>query len=377
MKKRMANMEFLRNIAMMMVVMLHYLSKGHFLAPLTISFAKNNYVAWLMEAFAIVAVNVYMLISGYFLVESQVRFKRILNLIAQVLFYSILIPFILIILSAVSSDIRLFFVKSGITVLSLSDVSFYQLIQYIFPVQMEHYWFITAYVTMYLMAPVLAKGAKALSQKELRNVVLGLLAFEALFKSILPVKLQMDKLGYDAIWFITVFLLAAYVRLYGIPFFKSAIRSFLCYLLSVALIYGLTMGVRMVYFETGRFADFIQNAYHYNHVLNIFGALSLFYTFYHIKLDEQENFGKICVLLGPYSLGVYLLHEQVEVRWAWPSWFGATINVPTWMLILKALLTVFVVFAIGIAVDIFRSRLFSLFHMQKTNSEDTAKVSEK
>ena len=95
MKKRIVSIELLRILAMMMVVMLHYLSKGGLLTSLTEEFSGGAYIAWLLEAFSIVAVNVYMLISGYFLVESGFKFGRLAELVCQVLFYSLLIPPIL------------------------------------------------------------------------------------------------------------------------------------------------------------------------------------------------------------------------------------------------------------------------------------------
>ncbi|MDE5952479.1 MAG: acyltransferase family protein, partial [Acetatifactor sp.] len=80
MKKRIASIELLRILAMMMVVMLHYLSKGELLTSLTEEFDASSYIAWLLEAFSIVAVNVYMLISGYFLVDSGFKLKRLVQL---------------------------------------------------------------------------------------------------------------------------------------------------------------------------------------------------------------------------------------------------------------------------------------------------------
>ena len=64
-QKRMANLELLRCAAMMMVIVLHYLGKGNLLADLTArSLGAGQTAAWLLESFCIVAVNVYMLISG-------------------------------------------------------------------------------------------------------------------------------------------------------------------------------------------------------------------------------------------------------------------------------------------------------------------------
>ncbi len=172
MKKRIVSMELLRILAMMMVVMLHYLSKGELLTSLTEDFDTGSYIAWLLESFSIVAVNVYMLISGYFLVESGFKMRRLAELICQVLFYSLLIPPILMAVGVLRGDGQ----SAPITV--------YRLLQYIFPSLMGHYWFITAYLVMYLLLPVLAAGAKALSRTQLRNTILLLLLFFSVSKSV-------------------------------------------------------------------------------------------------------------------------------------------------------------------------------------------------
>lgn len=60
--KRLANFELLRCIAMMMVVVLHFLGKSGILAPLSqASLAGYEYLAWGVESLCIVAVNVYLL----------------------------------------------------------------------------------------------------------------------------------------------------------------------------------------------------------------------------------------------------------------------------------------------------------------------------
>ena len=88
-KERMANLEVLRCVAMMMVVVLHYLGKGGLLPDLTAPLSAQDTVAWLLEAFCIVAVNVYMMISGYFLCESSFKLSRLLTLWVQLWLYSV------------------------------------------------------------------------------------------------------------------------------------------------------------------------------------------------------------------------------------------------------------------------------------------------
>ncbi|MDE5746916.1 MAG: acyltransferase [Acetatifactor sp.] len=344
MKKRIASIELLRILAMMMVVMLHYLSKGELLTSLTEEFDASSYIAWLLEAFSIVAVNVYMLISGYFLVDSGFKIGRLVQLVCQVLFYSLLIPPVLL--------------AAGI--LQPEQVTVYRLFQYALPGQMAHYWFITAYLIMYLLSPVLAAGARALSQKQLRNTIVLLLLFFSVSKSVLPVQLEVDNLGYDGLWFVCVFLTAAYMRLYGIPFLQKGRRAALCYLGSCALIYGLTMGVRLFYLKTGRLGHFIHAPYDYNHILNLFAAISLFYAFSQWKLSGEKLIGKVILRVAPYTLGVYLLHEHVELRTLWPHWLGAGTQSSPWALAPQAICSVLAVFAVGILVDMARGALFRL-----------------
>ena len=95
-QKRMANYELLRILSMLMVITLHYLSHtGSLLTPGEAAQGRQV-LGTLIESFCIVAVNVYVLISGYFLVEAGFRLKRILVLVGQVLFYALAVPLVML-----------------------------------------------------------------------------------------------------------------------------------------------------------------------------------------------------------------------------------------------------------------------------------------
>lgn len=347
MKKRMANIELLRIVSMMMVVMLHYLGKGNLLPSLTGSMDVNGYVAWGMESLCIVAVNVYMLISGYFLVESGFKAGRLVELLCQVLFYAILVPVVLVVLGIVPASV----------------FSINHILETVLPVQMAHYWFITAYVIMYLLSPVLSVAAKTMKQEQLRGTIVALLLFFSVSKSILPFQLVNDNRGYDGLWFVCVFLVAAYIRLYGLPFFTAkgnGRRSLLCYVAGCVGMYGVMLLVRVVYLKTGSLGHFIQSTHHYNHILNLFAAVSLFYVFLHLKFDGEKWWSKLICKVAPYTLGVYLLHEQLDIRFLWPAWLGATLEENVGLFVLRALFAVLVVFVAGILVDMVRGALFGV-----------------
>lgn len=92
---RQANYELLRIIAMFMVVTLHYLNHTGMLLTAGGEGGGARFLGMLVESFCIVAVNVYVMISGYFLVEAGFKVKRIVTLVCQVLFYAVMIPLIM------------------------------------------------------------------------------------------------------------------------------------------------------------------------------------------------------------------------------------------------------------------------------------------
>lgn len=342
-KRRMANMEALRLLAMMMVVSLHYLGKGNILGELTGALAAKDYAAWLLESFSIAAVNVYVLISGYFLVGTKFRVKRLVSLVLQILFYTCLVPVVL--------------VFAGL--LDPGQLTIYDLWQCIFPVNMKHYWFMSAYVLLFLFTPVLNAAVHALKKGQLRAVIVLLLIIESLGKSVIPARLALDSEGYDVLWFMTVYLIAAYIRLYGIAFLEKKKTAVICYVAACLGIFGLLMLIRGLYLSTGRFEDFMKSPTGYNHLLTIGAAVALFYIFKNMGPGKTgSRLSAFLCKIAPCSLGVYLLHEQIFVRFEWPMWLGAERCTSVGALLMHWTLAIVVVMACGLIVDYCRSLLF-------------------
>ena len=351
--RRLANVELLRVVAMLMVVMLHYLGKGKLLPDKTLHMDLTGYMAWILESFSIVAVNVYVLISGYFLVESEFKLGKVVKLVLQVLFYTVLITILAFSFGLIGKE----------------ELGIYNMIVQLFPFQLEQYWFMTAYLVMYILSPVLAIGVKTLSQKSLKIVTLLMVAFMCIEKSILPVQIKFDQHGYDALWFICLFLVAAYIRLYGIKILEKPLNAILLYVAGCVFMLVEDFAFLVVYEKLGEMGHLVGTPYHYNHILNLLASVGLFMFFLQIKLKDGK-FAKFICLIAPYTLGVYLLHEHIYVRNLWPRWFGAGASWNVGMFLGGAIGTVLIVFSIGILVDYLRSILFKvgskLFHVKKS-----------
>jgi len=347
-KERQPNIELLRSICMLFVVTLHYLDKGGALKDLTEQQDVYGYIGWLLKSFAIVAVNTYVLISGYFLTESGFKVRRLANLMLQILFYTWAVPLILMACGIISFD------GKGI----------YDFLFYLFPIQMNHYWFATSYLILYILSPLLAAGVKELPRKTLEKVLLTFLLLFSVGKSVIPFILDMDRHGYDALWFMGVFLTGAYIRKYGCRILINKKRAALCYVLSSVAMFLLANGLAFAVNKTGKGEYFISNTFNYNHILCYTGAVGLFLLFQYWNM-KQGFVAKLAVAIGPYTFGVYLLHENTDMRYLWPQWLGVAEYAHTPWLLLHYAGSVLLVFVVGILTDKLRSLLFYILRISK------------
>lgn len=305
-QKRQAGLELLRCVAMMMVIVLHYLDKGNLLVSLDASrLYPAEYVAWLLESFCIVAVNVYMFISGFFLCTSSFKPSRLVQLWLQVWMYSVVFGLI--------------GALTGVMEETAFDTHF--LLTLIFPVSMNHYWFMTAYIFLYALLPFLGAAVQRMTKRQLQIAVLLLLFVFSIQKSVLPVRLETDGLGYDCLWYVCVFVAAAYVRRFGVPFLEKKKCGIILYVVCCLFIVGCTLGLRQVYLRTGSFGRMLQMCMEYNHILPFLAAVGLFSAFRRLKVSGK--FAALVCKIAPYTLGVYLLHENLGLRYTWQNWLGA------------------------------------------------------
>ena len=345
-KKRNPGFELLRVIAMFMILMLHYNGATGALLQLGQPASGVNIFANVIESFAISGINTYVLISGFFLSKSSVKISRILKLICQVYFYTFLISIAMVIVGTFALH---------------ENNSLYKLVQYLFPVSSEHYWFVTAYVIMYVLAPVMNAAMEKLRRNQARIVIFGMLLWFCLIKSFVPVLFPTDKFGYDYGWFICLYLIAAYIRRYDVPLFHNARKSLLVYLISSLIIATMSISLYYVNLNRGGFAHFQEVPFNYNFLFTLTASLGLFSFFRYFNMKESK--AADCLrIVGPLTFGVYLLHMHIEIRDRWVEWISGLIGeVPMYSIPLfawHALRSVLIVFVAGIFIDFLRKMIF-------------------
>lgn len=345
-RKRQANIELLRIVAMVMIVLMHFLRESGSL-PAADPYGRltgTELFALLLEAFCIVAVNAYVFISGYFGATGSFKVSGVIGFLCRIWFYSLLIPVVL----------ALF----GVPVL-LQETGIYGLASYLLPIETEHYWFATSYFFLLLLTPLLQAGVKQLSQRQLQIVLAGLLFFCCGMKSISPIAFAVDRYGYDVLWFVCVYLLAGYCRLYGFPFIKR--HAVWVYTGSCFVIFAVTVVLWYLVKSFPGAAYYYSVPFHYNFVFALTGAMGLFFLFERLSVREGKG-AELIRRVGRYSFGVYLLHEHLDIRKRWYPFLNGILN-PSGRtgfgeLLFELFSCLLLLFAAGLVIDCIRSLLF-------------------
>lgn len=216
-KVRQPQFELLRIISMGLIVTLHFMSHGGVNDQLVMG-TPTYFLFSVLRALSYLGVNCFVLISGYFMCETVFKPSRIVKMMLQVLFYSVI------------GTVTLYFVFHV-------EPSMKELLFTFFPISGNKYWFASTYIVMLFISPLLNAALTKLSRKEhLIFITLLLLCF-----SILPTVLFWGKGVYsdgkDVGWFVTLYVTAAYVKKY--PFSikkKMSILLFLTCIIGTVLI---------------------------------------------------------------------------------------------------------------------------------------------
>lgn len=344
-EKRASNIELLRIIAMFFVVSLHYLDKGGTLLPYgDVNFTVNTWFAWLIEAFAYVAVNVYVLIAGYFLADTKFKIVRVIKIWLQVVFYSAGVWLVLMMLGQVPGDYQ-----NG-----------YYYSMFMLPITSQHYWFASCYIFMCLLAPFLGAAARNMSKVQLRTCIIVLMAlFSSVWRTVLPMSTPIEDRGYGIIWFVCLFMIAAYIRLY-VPLDSNWKRPMLIYILSSVALFVSMPSIGFVTQSVGKMKQYYNIFYAYNAPFTIIGAISLFLAFRNICI-KSKSIGRIINCLASLTFGVYLLHEHTLLRHLWNSFWKVGEAYQTKWFLLHFVGVVFCIYVAGSILEGIRQLIFRCF----------------
>lgn len=330
---RNSSIELLRIISMVMIMFHHFAYHGNFewnYNEITIPHLWYNFI--LMGGK--VGVNIFVLISGFFLIENTERLfqpKKLLKFWGQVVFYSITTYFLSIVLQINNFDIK-------------------QIIKICFPITYPGWWFASTYFMLYLIHPFLNKLLHDLN----KNVYQYLILLLVLCWSIIPTLTTQLFESNSLLWFITLYVIAGYAKIYG---FNERLKSkHYFFLFLIVLVCSYLISVSFLVLGTKRNELAV-------HAIDFFGmerfpillmAFFLFMTFAKLKI----KYNKWINVIASATFGVYLIHDSSYIRYyIWWNIFKINQYQESLFLIPYSILVVFIIYVLCTGIEMVRKVL--------------------
>lgn len=324
--KRNSNIEILRIISVFFIILNHYSLYGGFKFenPLTV----NAMTVQFLHLGGKIGVDMFIFISGWFMSTSKTfNLKRIVQLCVQVLFYSIILA------------------AAGIFLKTLSPKD---TIRMLAAIPFGNWIFITSYFMLFCLSPILNIIINNISKQ--RYFIL--LVFLGITWCIFPTFFKADFDMSNTSWYIYIYLVAGFLRKYesGIPkkpkiWIMVGVGSLLLIMFSEVILE--IMGVYVA-------PIFGHHAEHFRSMNSVLVLITVVCTFIGVS-QLNPRISNIIPKIASTSLAVFVLHDNGALRpLLWTEIFKTTSFAGSPFLILHALITASVIFAVGCLIDLLR-----------------------
>ena len=321
---RNTNFEILRIIAMVMIVA-HHFAVHTGLDISQMSYTNNLWISFLRNGGKI-GVNLFVLISGYFLVnKSSYKSANILKLYIKALIYGLVLFFISRFWLGIQGPIYLV----------------------IAPFSNSTWWFLTFYFVLFLTYPFINKLICSLDKKSYRLLIIitGALLIVPSFV------FGANPIYNNVFWFFFLYIVAGYIKMFGN---NIKVKPYILLLIYFVFYVALTVSNNALMLTQSRnfFLEFLYNITNIgitNNIFNILLSICFFLAFKQMK--EKTN--KFINILAGSTLGVYLIHDSIFISgWLWNTLCQNSIFQSSAYLILHSLYVIPIVYISCTLIDL-------------------------
>jgi surface polysaccharide O-acyltransferase-like enzyme len=270
-------------------------------------------------------VNCFVLITGYFMINSKFNIKNLLKITGQVFFYSVIIMILF----------KLF---------GLSKIGIKTVIKSIFPVIFSTYWFVTSYVVLYILTPYLNKFINVLNHKEYKQLIILL----TVLLSAIPT-FTTSSLGIGSVpWFVFLYLIASYLKKYPHNYFDKKLFFFWMFVFGYLSIFLSVIVFNILGLKISVFSSHATYFRNMTTLPMLFCSVSLFLYFKNIEIGSNKIINKI----ASTTFGIYLIHDNgLMRRYLWDNIAQNNSYLYSSWLFLHALVTITLVFIVCMVID--------------------------
>ena len=340
---RNTSIELLRIISMIMIMFHHFAYHGNFewnFNEVTLPHLWYDFI--LMGG--TVGVDIFVLISGYFLIENTEKLfqpKKLLKFWGQVVFYSIMTYLLSVMLRLNAFEIK-------------------QLIKVCLPITYPGWWFASTYFMLYLIHPFLNKLLHGLSKTEYQYLILMMV----LCWSIIPTATTQLFESNSLLWFVTLYGIAGYVNLYGGNQKLQSKHYFSLYFMVLIITYTVSTTFLFLGTKKEEWSTHAIDFFEIERLPILLMAITLFMGFVTLKM----NYHKWINMIASATFGVYLIHDSSYIRYyLWTNIFKINQYQDSTFLILYSILVVFILYVSCTMIDLIRKKLVEKPYMLFVN----------
>lgn len=325
MKERDSNMELLRCIAMLLVVLVHidFLSLGLPTREETLHMPISVFMRFLTQSVSVVCVNVFVLLSGWYGIRFNL--KRLGALLFLVFFFSILIYVCLAIICPADY-------------LNLSSLS------RVFMLNSEDYWFVKSYILLFLFAPFLnALVESEDGRKMVKDILIVFFLFQTIYGWLsIRGAIELEG-GYSALSFMGLYLLVRALRHYDYDTSRYSGKQYIYSFCGIALFNAL-----LAFFLARKNLIIFGRIFTYTNPLVIFQSLLLVLSFSRFKIKS-----KFVNWVAISCFAVYLTHaNEFILRPFYGRWIKSLFEEQNSMtFILVVVCTILIIFLVSVLLD--------------------------
>lgn len=289
--KRNYQIDILRILAMYFVVFQHLITHSGLLDNLVLG--TREWFIWnYLYACARVAVNCFVLITGFFYDHCSHGKSKIPELWIKTWIYSF----------TIAAIFRIF-----------GECTVIEMIKAAIPIITKEYWFVTVYLVLCFFKKYINRLIDNMEKKEYDYLIIGMTIIFVIWKSAFPFLSTLDDTGgFGILWFSYLYILAAYLKKYGYIYIIKKWNWLILYFTCMVVVTLVKWMLSMLRMDT-----LASCFYGYNTLFMLVASISLFAFFAYNYDQEKENkpyMQKIVKWIAPVVFDIYLLSEQNNVR---------------------------------------------------------------
>lgn len=306
---RKSGIELLRIFSMFGVVALHYIGFSRMNSEAVRMSSINNYILIFLESLCICAVDLFILISGYFLCTTQKRsLSKVMELILQLIMFKEAGYLLTVLLGE-----NMFSIKSFIVQMVPSS------------------YYVILYSALYIISPYINIIFIKFDDKAWNKFMCTALLLFSVYPILVDLSGEVlhiewyglstvgawgNQQGFTIVNFVLVYLVGAYIRFHGIRFLERAQGGVILGI--TAIFVGLIFLWALLNEHTAAYG--LRSAWCYHNPLVIAAAAVIFLRFRKMKLysrwiNELAKAAFTCYLCGNYLLGYFGIDKAIVSDW--------------------------------------------------------------